>query len=159
MQAKRSLWKRVERLEAQARGNSLPSGSMEDQLLWQFAEQLLQEIDQNHARRIREDLAGLSGMRHPGEWAGITIAFVSRIADHVTAGAPLAFPTVVAEAYLENPNAGDEDACLKCRYKLPGRQFQSCPICGGTVSFERRPGMRGAGDVSAVDASEPDIAA
>jgi hypothetical protein len=154
-----ALLKRVQRLEAASRSRPAESVNSEDPIMWRFAEQLLGEIDPSHAQRIKEDLASSGRMRRPSEWSGMTLAFVSRVADHVKAGTPLAFPTAVGEAYLGDPGAVDEASCQKCHYKLPRGCFRLCPVCGGSVGFISRSAPKVAAPERTPGASEAEVAA
>ena len=142
MQVKRSLLKRVERLERDPRWRAPPPPSAEDQLLWKKAQELLRRIDPNDARSIGEDLGPARGLHQPSQWSGVTMTFMSRVLDHIQEGTPLAFPADVAEVYRENPDAKENDSCRTCRYKLPSRYFQVCPVCGGPLSSANRSAAR-----------------
>ena len=92
--------------------------------------QLLTEIDDKYARSILADFKRAHAI---DQCSGLTCAFGNRVLDHCLFGMPLAFPSAVAELYLENPSAGDSAYCQQCHYRLPRSYFKFCPLCKGVV--------------------------
>ena len=132
---KHALANRIERLEKDPRMWPPPPPSAEDLLFRKKSQELLGDLDERYTQLVREDLRRRYGQAT--HWSGLTIALLSRVLDHVQEDRPLAFPAAVAQVYVDDPSAGDAAACLECRYKLPLRYFERCPLCGGPVGFTR----------------------
>jgi hypothetical protein len=128
----RSEPRSLPRIRSATLGTPLSRSSTPSRLLREKVQKLLREIDERYARLIRKDL---QRNLKPHDWSGLTFEFLVRVVDHVCEGLPLAFPAAVAEAYLENPHAGNATSCQQCRYKLPPCYFKLCPACGGPVNF------------------------
>ena len=131
MKMKRSLGKRVERLERERRFQAPPPPSAKDLQLWPMVRELLRQLDEKYATLVQEDLA----RGNTRQFSALTMAVASRVADHLEEGRPLAFPQAVAAAYVENPDAGEDASCPDCRYRLPWGYFKLCPVCGGQVRY------------------------
>ena len=128
---KRALIARVERLENDRRALPSPEPTAADRLFRKKSQELLAGLGEQYARFVSDDLE--RNPSQPACWSGLTLALFSRVIDHIHEGRPLAFPAVVAQAYVDNPQAGDIAACLGCRYKLPRGFFARCPLCGEPV--------------------------
>jgi hypothetical protein len=129
---KRALVKRIERLENDPRWLPPPPPSADDLLLRKKSQELLAGLGGEYARLVEDGLK----RNQPARWSGLTVAFFSRVLDHVQEGRPLAFPAVVAQVYVDNPTAGDAAACLGCHYKLPWGYFTRCPLCSEPVGYD-----------------------
>ena len=122
-----TLLKRLEKLEKHPRCQPPHPPSARDLLFQEKFWELLGQMDQKYAeivcadRRIGAD---------PERQSALTNAFMHRLLDHFERGTPLAFPAVVAEAYLANPKAGEDVECEECGYKLPMGLVTICPVCG-----------------------------
>ena len=128
---KRSLGKRVERLERERRFQAPPPPSAKDLHFWPMAQELLRQLDQKYATLVQEDFA----RGDPRQFSALTMAVASRVLDHLEEDRPLAFPPAVAAAYVENPDARESASCQDCRYRLPWGYFKLCPLCGGQVGY------------------------
>lgn len=125
----RSLAKRVKRLEKDPCFQPPPPPTAKDLLFDQKARELLNMVDEKFGLIVVEELNKIGSLDYVSP---ITVAMIEVVEDHVNEGRPLAFPNVVAEAFM-SPYMGEKAACLECRYRLPPRAFKVCPLCGGKV--------------------------
>ena len=127
---KASLVRRIDQLEKHPQWEPPAPPTAEEQLFAKKLEQLFTEIDDKYARSILTDFKQAHAI---DQCSGLTCAFGNRVLDHCLFGMPLAFPSAVAEIYLENPSAGDSAYCQQCHYRLPRSYFKFCPLCNGVV--------------------------
>lgn len=122
--AKGSLERRLVHLEANPLWQPRPPRTAEDLLFREKLQEILQKIDPNYSRLVYGDLNHGSDVQALRQYSALTLAVMSRVADHVR---------MVAQAYLENPFSPEGEVCRSCGYELPKMCFRQCPICGGTV--------------------------
>jgi hypothetical protein len=122
---RRTLLKRLEKLEKHPRCQPPPPASVADLLFQEKTLELLGQMDQRYAESVRQDLR----RGPPDSYSWLTLVFFGRVLDHLQDGTPLAFPAGVAEAYVLNPDVYGNDVCRECEYKLPRGCFTLCPVC------------------------------
>ena len=129
----RTLEKRLARLSKLPQFQPPPPPSAEDLLFREKALELLASLDPKYSKPVLESLT-----HPPQEWSGLALAILTRVLDHVRENRPLAFPSELAEAYLENPYADHESWCRGCKFRLPRGCFEVCPLCGSQLGVLSR---------------------
>ena len=149
---RRSLEKRMARLETVFRPVlKRPPTEADLAFTWALGK-LLETMDQKHARIVQDEVASLRDpTKTPGaRFSDLTVAAIEYVEGHIQNGLPLALPPAVAQVYLDEPGLVAIHDCEDCGYEVPigyaelhanppkpaRIYFDRCPLCGGKTGYD-----------------------